>query len=145
MQINNMLKRYEAEATITATYLSDQLPMSNGTTLTPYKLWHDTNPEYRHLWLFGCAAYICIKKVELDDRKFGSHVVKCVFVCYNSSTHMWWVFYPLLRHIIYSRDVVFFENHLYYKADVEGNEGFDAESNSFLTPEYKYEGDPSNE
>lgn len=86
-------------------------------------------------------AYIHIQKGELDDRKFDSFVRKCIFVGNNSSIRMWRVFYSFLRCIIYSRDVVLFENESYYKAEVDADKVFDTKRNSVLALEYENKAD----
>ena len=63
-------------------HVHNRSPTSSLQNATPYSLWHDSKPDVSHLRVFGCTAYVHIKK---DKRKqLQSHTQKCVFIGYPS-------------------------------------------------------------
>ena len=67
-------------------------------------LWEET---LCHLRVFGCTAYIHIKK---DKRKgLSSHTEKCVFIGYPAEYKAWMFYNPLTRNTIISTTAEFDE------------------------------------
>lgn len=55
-------KELWGEAILTATYLLNRIPTrAISLKKTPYELWHNKQPNIKHLRIFGCTVYVLIK------------------------------------------------------------------------------------
>ena len=74
---------------------------------TPYELWYKSKPDVAHFRVFGCTAYVHIKK---DKRKqLQSHTQKCVFIGYPTQYKAWLFWNPITKKEIVSNTAEFDE------------------------------------
>ena len=113
LQCANAPKSYWAEAIMTAVHLSYvSVAKGIGGKKSPYELWNRKKPEVQHLRVWGCVAYT--KSIKNDDKKWDARANRCMFVGYTASTKIWKFYDPINRKSFTSRDVVFYEQEMYY-------------------------------
>ena len=77
--------------------------------LTPYELWYHSKPDVAHFRVFGCTAYVHIKK---DKRKqLRSHTQKCVFIGYPTQYKAWLFWNPVTKKEVLSNTAEFDERY----------------------------------
>jgi len=79
--------------------------------LTLEEAWSGYKPSVAHMKSFGCVTYAHVpkeKREKLDDKN-----VKCIFIGYNIETISYRLFYPQVKNMIISRDVLFDEQGIY--------------------------------
>ena len=82
---------------------------ANRSSTTPYELWHKSKPNVSHFRVFGCTAYVHIKK---DKRKqLRSHSQKCVFIGYPPNYKAWSFWNPVSKKEVISNSVEFDERY----------------------------------
>ena len=95
-----------AEAVTTACYLVNRSPSTAIECKTPEEVWSGKPPQYDHLRLFGCPAYVHVRQNKLEPR-----ALKCVFLGYGDGVkgyRLWCKDFKPPKVII-SRDVTFDE------------------------------------
>ncbi|MCO5549365.1 hypothetical protein L7F22_002836 [Adiantum nelumboides] len=98
-----------AEAVQTAIHLINRSPSKALGGKVPEEVWSGKPPSYAHLRVFGCEAYVHIRS-ELRT-KLQPKSSKCIFLGYGEDGEMGYrLWYPALRKIIRSNDVIFNEN-----------------------------------
>ena len=80
---------------------------------TPNFRWYGDYGDYSHLKTFGCKAYAHLKQSKLDAR-----ALRCVMLGYQPGVkgYRLWCVEPGNHKIIISRDVVFSESEMHFKA-----------------------------
>ena len=67
---------------------------------TPYELWHGCEPDFCHLRVWGCTAYVHVQK---DKRRpLESHMEKCVFLGYLDGYKHCKIYNPTSKHTLIS-------------------------------------------
>lgn len=82
----------------------------------PYEILFGRKPDYNHVRVFRCLAYVLKNKKE---GKFDERGRACVFVGYPVGQKGYKVYDPTTREILISRDVMFFENKFSFKEEKE--------------------------
>ncbi|KIY68249.1 hypothetical protein CYLTODRAFT_443449 [Cylindrobasidium torrendii FP15055 ss-10] len=127
-------------------YVRNRCPTSAIPDTTPHTNWSGQKPNLSHLRVFGCLAYVLVKKKK--RRGFASHTKKCIFVGYKEGTKAWLLWDPAARKFEVSSHVQFDErvfpgNHteltnpfgdLFQMPLPEANVSAHAESESGLHP-----------
>ena len=76
---------------------------------TPSQLWHGTVPNVAHLRVFGCTAYVNIKK---DKRaQLQPHTEKCMFIGYPFNYKAWLFWNPATKKTVISNSAEFDERY----------------------------------
>ncbi len=76
---------------------------------TPFEIWTGTKPDYNHLKVFGCDAFVHIPKSERS--KLEPKSIKCIYLGPDSIRENGYRFYDNTNNkIIISRDATFDEN-----------------------------------
>ena len=76
---------------------------------TPYEHWHGSKPDVSHFRVFGCTAYVHIKK---DKRaQLQPHTEKCVFIGYPSNYKAWLFWNPATKKTVISNSAEFDERY----------------------------------
>ena len=70
-------KVFWAKAISTTAYLLNRCPSTALNFKTPEEVWSGHPPSYDRLRVFGCSAYVHVKKDKLESR-----AVKCIFLGY---------------------------------------------------------------
>jgi transposase InsO family protein len=98
----------------TAAYCRNRCPTTSLDEQTPFEAWTHLKPRVAHMRIFGCLAYVHIRKEE--RHKLDPKAKPCVFVGYppDSSTYRLWSLQD--NKLIESRDVYFVESQLGIKA-----------------------------
>ena len=65
---------------------------------TPYEHWHKAKPDVSHFRVFGCTAYVHVKKDQRKQLQF--HTQKCVFLGYPSNYKSWVFWNPVTRKVL---------------------------------------------
>lgn len=101
-----MDKRYWGEAINTANYLLNRLPCS-ATGKTPFELWSGKLPDYKHLRIFGSAAYVHVPKEK--RKKLDQKSIRMIFVGYADGRKAYRCLDPDTDAVTISRDAEFVE------------------------------------
>lgn len=99
-----------AEAVNTANYLKNRCPTSFLGDRTPYKIWHNYEPEVGHLRKFGCKVFCLDTKPKTE--KFDPRTKEGRFVGYSDTSKAYQVWFPDDRNIQAVRDIKFLEEKL---------------------------------
>lgn len=90
-------------------HIHNRTPTSATPGSVPYSLWHGKLPDVSHLRVFGCLAYVFIRK--RDRKALQPKSRKCVFVGYPEGVKGW-LFWDLhARKFIISSHVQFDERY----------------------------------
>ena len=114
-ELNSIVKKLKdlgtelAEETISAKVIND-LPREYETFSTPYELWHGKSPQYDHLKVFGCDAYVLVP--EGLRRKWDSEAQKLIFVGYTDTTKNYRLYDPIKHGVIVAKHVKFDKNSM---------------------------------
>jgi len=93
--------------TNTACYLVNMSPSSAFKDKTPQEVWTGKKPSLSHLRVFGCDAYVHVRKEKQTKLDIKSE--KCIFIGYKDGLKGYKLWNPVTRKVVYSRDVVFRE------------------------------------
>lgn len=96
-----------AEATLTATYLSNRQSSIRSGKKSPYELWFGCKPKLNHLRIFGSWAYEHI--LDSQRKKWQKKAKKVLMVGYDSNSMNYHLFDMETKKITVSRHVVFHE------------------------------------
>ena len=96
---------YWAETIDIACYVLNMSPMSTLVNKTPYEAWAGKIPSLTHLRVFGCDAFVHIRKGR--RHKLDNKSKKFIFVKYKDGVKGYKLWNPTTRTIVYSRDVIF--------------------------------------
>ncbi len=104
----NLSYLFWAEAVNTAIYIWNWCISCalNSKYIMPEELWSGHKLSMRHLWIFGCNAYILINDYW---HKFEPKVEKCILVGYSTKSKAYWLWSHEKWKIIISQDVKFNE------------------------------------
>ena len=91
----------------TTCYLVNRSPSSSLEDKTPQELWIGKKPSLSHLKVFGCDAYVHVPKEK--GTKLDSKSEKCIFIGYKDGLKGYKLWNPVIRKVVYNRDVVFRE------------------------------------
>ena len=94
------------EIAMTVVYLKNLSPTAALDNITPHEAWYGTKPNFQHLRVLGCTAYVHApeeKRIKLDR-----HNMKVQLIEYGG-TNQWEVWIPERNEVVTSRDVVFDE------------------------------------
>ena len=107
-----MPKLFWGEAVLTACYIRNRCTSSSTkSNKTPYELWYNKKPNTSHLRVFGCVGYA--HKPNSKRSKLDYKADKCTLLGYEENRKCYRLLDPLTKRIIFSRDVIFDENHFY--------------------------------
>lgn len=104
-----MPSKFWGEAVMTALYLENRLPCKTIRSRTPYEIWHGRESSYKHIRVFGCAAFVHIPSHKRSG-KFGPTSSRQVLLGYCEGTHNYRVLDPTTLKVTVSHDVSFDEN-----------------------------------
>ena len=107
MNEKEMLEYYWAEVVHAAIYIMNRTPTAVIHGMTPQETFTRKKPNFSHLKVFGCIAYVHIPD-ELRS-KLDPKAKKCVFIEYSLEQKWYQCYNPFTREIRVSRDVVFEE------------------------------------
>jgi hypothetical protein len=89
-----------AHTVSTTVHLHNRLPTSANHGITPFELMYKIKPDLSLIRVFGCLAYVHVKK---DKRTgFSSHMEKAIFVGYAVQHKGWEFFNPITKKFILS-------------------------------------------
>ena len=76
---------------------------------TPYEHWYGSKPDVSHFRVFGCTAWVNVKK----DKRTGlqPHTQKCIFIGYPSDFKGWRCWSPEAKKEVISDSVEFDERY----------------------------------
>ena len=94
-------------AVLAFVYVRNRCPTAPLPGTTPYTGWYKKKPDVSNLRVFGCLAYVHIKKNK--RRGLQPRTMKCIFVGYPSGTKAWKCWNPVIKKLIISSHVVFDE------------------------------------
>ena len=101
-----------AEAVMTAVHLINRSPNRSLGGGIPQEAWSGKPPSYAHLRVFGCEAFVHIRKEERN--KLEPKSCKCIFLGYGDEGEMGYRLWdPEKRKIVRSNDVIFRENRMH--------------------------------
>ena len=90
-------------------YVHNRSPTSAVSNSVPWTLMFKKKPDVSNLRVFGCTAYVHVKK---DQRKgLSSHTQKCVFIGYPAEYKAWLFYNSMTRKQIISKDAEFDERY----------------------------------
>ena len=100
-------QEFWAEAVEATCYLVNRSPSSTLEDKTPQEVWTSKKPSLSHLMVFGCDAYVHVPKGKRT--KLDSKSEKCIFIRYKDGLKGYKLWNPVIRKVVYSRDVLFRE------------------------------------
>uniref|UniRef100_A0A803QI12 Uncharacterized protein n=1 Tax=Cannabis sativa TaxID=3483 RepID=A0A803QI12_CANSA len=68
--------------------------------------------------IFGCTAFVHLHSQ--NRSKLDPKSIKCIFLGYSSHQKGYKCYSPITRKMYNTMDVTFFENHAYYKSEIQG-------------------------
>ena len=89
-------------------------------SMTPYEVWHERNPLWNHLCVFGCLAFVHVPKQKLKTLDYRA--TPGIFVGYSILTTLYFVYDPLAKTLHRFTDVVFREGKRYTALNVADEE-----------------------
>ncbi|PKU72052.1 Retrovirus-related Pol polyprotein from transposon TNT 1-94 [Dendrobium catenatum] len=104
----NLPTHFWFEALLTAVHTINWLPSKNSRNKSPFKLLHNSPPDYAHLKVFGCLCYPWIP-TQLQH-KFQPRSIPCLFLGYSDHTKGYKCFCISNGRMYLSRHVKFFES-----------------------------------
>ena len=75
------------DALSTYVHVRNRSPSAAVPKSTPFEMWHNSKPDVSHFRVFGCTAFVHVKKDK--HSQLGSHTQKCVFIGYPSNYKGW--------------------------------------------------------
>jgi transposase InsO family protein len=96
------------EAALTAYYITNRLPTSALSGMTPFEAWHGYKPDVSHLRRWGCIAYAHIPE-ELH-KKLDQKGKRGILVGYDNPPGTYRIYDPVTRGIISTKDWIVSEN-----------------------------------
>lgn len=104
--------KFWGECVLTAVHIITRLPSRIINNQTPFEIMFGKKPNYNHLRVFGCLAYVLKTRKE---SKFDERRRACIFLGYPLGQKGYKVYDLLTKDIYVSRDVVFFEKQFPFK------------------------------
>lgn len=95
-------------------YLINRSPTVAVPGKTPAEIWYGYKPNVSHFRIFGCVCYVQIPN-QLRSSKLDDRSIKGAFIGYGLNGYKLWS--EQHKKVIYSRDVRFDENVMYFSAD----------------------------
>ncbi|KAM6551619.1 hypothetical protein CsatB_001427 [Cannabis sativa] len=116
-------KHFWGEAVLTATYLINRMPSRVLNFQTPCHTVLKDFPHTKFISLldpkiFGCTAFVHLHSQ--NRSKLDPKSIKCIFLGYSSHQKGYKCYSPITRKMYNTMDVTFFENHAYYKSEIQG-------------------------
>jgi len=106
LQSNQLPKFLWAEAMNTASYLMNRV-INRKMSSTPFELWFGKPPEYDHLRVFGCNAYVLVPNP--FRKKWDAKAEKMTFVGYTETTKNYRLYDSCRKRVIIAKHVKFDE------------------------------------
>ncbi|GJE95983.1 hypothetical protein PsYK624_121760 [Phanerochaete sordida] len=100
-------KTFWARAVSAYIHVRNRMPTSSLPGSTPHVAWHGSVPDVSHFRIFGCLAFVHVRKN--SRRALDARSTKCVFVGYADGTKAWLFWNPATRRFITSSHAVFDE------------------------------------
>ena len=98
-----------AKAVKTAIHCINRSPHRALDYKVPEEMWTGKPPSYKHLRVFGCEAYVHVRRE--DRSKLDPKAQKCIFLGYGEEEEMGYRLWDPTNHkLIRSNDVVFKEH-----------------------------------
>jgi hypothetical protein len=94
-------------AVATFVHVRNRCPTHPLPNTTPFSEWTGQKPNLSHLRVFGCLAYILVKKKK--RKALQSHAIKCIFVGYAPGKKAWTFYNPQTQKFIESSHATFDE------------------------------------
>jgi transposase InsO family protein len=107
-------KKFWPLAIDTAVYCRNRCPTTTLDGLTPYEAWFGSKPKVSHMRIFGCRAFVHVRKEERD--KLDPKAKSCIFVGYSADSSTYRLWDDTRQRLLESRDVYFVEGQLGIKA-----------------------------
>ncbi|BES97747.1 Hydra magnipapillata [Nesidiocoris tenuis] len=115
---SNADHRMWAEAANTAAHLMNCSPTKRLKATVPFELWSGSKVDLSYLRVFGCVAFAYAKR-----RKLDSKAERLMFVGYSDVSKGYRLFDPKTSGVKTSRDVVFFEDEIFFAPKEASNHG----------------------
>ena len=64
----------------------------------PYELWHQSKSDVSHFRIFGCTAFVLVKKDK--HTQLQSHTQTCIFIGYPADYKGWLFWNPATKHVL---------------------------------------------
>ena len=105
-------RSFWGEALMTAYYLINRSPAVANNFMTPQEKWTGKQPDFNHLKVFGCTAFVHIKQDKLKAR-----ALRCLFLGYPEGIkgYKFWCLEDGYKKCLISRDVTFKEDEMAMK------------------------------
>lgn len=129
MLSNSKLPRtFWGEAVNTTLYLINKSPSTALNFKTRQEVWSGHPPNFKHLRVFGCAAYAHTRQDKLQPR-----AKKCIFLGYPQGVKAYklWSLEPGENKCFISRDITFDESLMPWKENSTKDSGKDADKDKF--------------
>lgn len=104
----NMPKTFWPEAVNCTIYVLNRCPTLAVKDVTPEEAWSGVKPSVDHFRVFGCIAHVHVPEVrrtKLDNRS-----ITCVLLGVSEESKGYWLYDPVTRRVVISRDVIFEED-----------------------------------
>lgn len=116
-------KFFWGDALLTAAYLINRMPSKVLKFQTPCQTLLKLFPHTRFISfidpkVFGCTSFVYLYSQHCSKLDFKS--IKCIFIGYSSHRKGYKCYSPTTQKTCNSMDVTFFENHAYYKPEIQG-------------------------
>ena len=98
------------DAVAAYTHVRNRSPSASlPSTKTPYELWHQSKPDVSHFRVFGCTAFVLVKKDKCTQLQ--SYTQKCIFIGYPPDFKAWRFWNPVTQKEVISNTAEFDERY----------------------------------
>ncbi|KAK9119163.1 hypothetical protein Scep_017256 [Stephania cephalantha] len=101
----NLPSEYWAEASHTAVFLLNRLPIKAVVGRTPYEVWFGFKPFLKNLKVFGCLCFVYVPQIKRD--KLNKKAEEWIFIGYSLTSKAYEIFQPNTKKIRSSERCVF--------------------------------------
>ncbi|KAF0711079.1 hypothetical protein AaE_012274, partial [Aphanomyces astaci] len=106
------------EAISHAVFLMNILPSTTISEDTPYRLWHQSHPDYARLRVFGCVAYAHVN-IPMRVNKLSPRGMLCMYIGLPETSRGFKLLNLDTHYVLTSRDVTFVEHQFPLLKSVE--------------------------
>jgi hypothetical protein len=108
LRARGMSTVFWGEAVVVAVHLLNRAPTKILSKKTPFEVYHGRKPVVHYMCTFRCVVHV--KTVRPHQKKLNDQSTPMVFIGYKPGAKAYWVYDPVARRVLVSRDIISDEN-----------------------------------